>query len=60
MAKSHNSHEFGHDENHQDFTEAYPNWETEAGLMKHWTRYSRSYFGQFKIIILNFSEGTHS
>jgi hypothetical protein len=37
-------HEFGNDEEHQDFTDAYPNWETEAGLMRHWTRYSRSYF----------------
>jgi len=40
------SHEFPDKPDERTFMELYPNWDTEAGLMKHWTRFAQSHFGE--------------
>lgn len=43
---SYGSHEFGEEEDQKTFAETYPNWETEEGFMRHWSRYCESYLGE--------------
>ena len=47
------SHEFKDDAGHQLFTETFPGWDKEAGVMARWSQYVESSFGQWIIPIIS-------